>query len=59
MACQQRKKRNRSYGLKHEIELPLMMFLKGYSFQEIAIELNLPVDTVKKKIFTARRELTK
>lgn len=58
MACLQKKK-NGSYGLKHETELPLMMFLEGYSFQVIAIKLNLPVDTVKKKIFLARRELTK
>jgi DNA-directed RNA polymerase specialized sigma24 family protein len=58
MACQQ-KKRNRNYGLNHEIELPIMMFLEGYSFQEIAIKLNLPVGTVKKKIFLARKELIK
>ena len=58
MACLQ-KKRNGRYGLKQEIELPLMMFLEGFSFNEIAIKLNLSVDTIKKKIFLARKELTK
>ncbi|MBK6285778.1 MAG: hypothetical protein IPF54_26680 [Draconibacterium sp.] len=35
------------------------MFIEGNSFQEIAIKLNLPVDTVKKRIFSARKMLIK
>jgi RNA polymerase sigma-70 factor (ECF subfamily) len=58
MTCQQ-KKSKRSYGLKHEIELPFIMFLEGFSFYEIAIKLNLPVDTIRKKVFLARKELIK
>jgi len=34
--------------------VPYLLFQKGYDYSEIAGELNLPVGTVKSRIFTAR-----
>jgi RNA polymerase sigma-70 factor (ECF subfamily) len=35
-----------------------MMHYKGYKYHEIAEQLNLPLGTVKSRIFFARKELT-
>ena len=53
------KKEDSDIQMKKEIEIPFRMFIEGNSFQEIAIKLNLPVDTVKKRIFSARKMLIK
>lgn len=37
--------------------LPLTMFYRGYSYQEIAAQLNIPMGTVKSRICTARQKL--
>ncbi len=36
---------------------PFMMYFNGYHYQEIADKLNLPLGTVKSRIFFARKEL--
>jgi len=33
---------------------PFLLFYKGYEYQEIAAQLNLPVGTVKSRVFSAR-----
>jgi RNA polymerase sigma-70 factor (ECF subfamily) len=43
--------------LSDELKIPLSMFLRGYKYQEIAEELNIPLGTVKSRIFFARRAL--
>lgn len=40
-----------------EYRLPFTMHVEGYKYQEIADELNLPVGTVKSRIFFARKQL--
>lgn len=39
--------------------IPFKMYLKGYKYAEIAEELDLPVGTIKSRIFFARKELQK
>jgi len=39
--------------------IPFKMFYEGYSYLEIAAELDLPIGTVKSRIFFARKELKK
>ena len=34
--------------------VPFLMFYKGYEYQEIAQHLNIPIGTVKSRIFSAR-----
>lgn len=34
--------------------IPFLMFYKGYEYQEIATQLNIPIGTVKSRIFSAR-----
>lgn len=34
--------------------VPFLMFYKGYEYQEIAEHLNIPIGTVKSRIFSAR-----
>jgi RNA polymerase sigma-70 factor (ECF subfamily) len=36
---------------------PFMMYYKGYKYQEIAAKLDLPLGTVKSRIFFARKEI--
>lgn len=33
------------------------MYVSGYKYEEIAEKLNLPMGTVKSRIFTTRRQL--
>lgn len=40
-----------------EYRIPFTMHVEGYKYQEIADELNLPVGTVKSRIFFARKQL--
>ena len=46
-------------GLNDDMKLPFSMFLSGYKYNEIAEKLNVPLGTVKSRIFFARQELQK
>lgn len=43
--------------LDESVRVPFMMHHNGYKYQEIADELQLPLGTVKSRIFFARKEL--
>ena len=43
--------------LDDEFREPFQLFLKGYKYKEIADELNLPLGTVKSRIFFTRKKL--
>ena len=43
--------------LDDSIKVPFLMHFEGFKYQEIADELNLPLGTVKSRIFFARKEL--
>lgn len=42
---------------EEEYRVPFNMFVAGYKYNEIAEKLNLPLGTVKNRIFIARRRL--
>lgn len=44
-------------ALESEYKVPFNMFLDGYKYKEIAEDLNLPLGTVKSRIFFARKKL--
>lgn len=44
-------------ALDDSIRIPFMMHFEGFKYQEIADELQLPLGTVKSRIFFARKEL--
>ena len=44
-------------GLDDSVRIPFEMHYLGYKYQEIAEELDLPLGTVKSRIFFARKEL--
>jgi RNA polymerase sigma-70 factor (ECF subfamily) len=44
-------------ALKEELSTPFMMSYYGYKYDEIAESLQLPLGTVKSRIFFARKEL--
>ncbi|MFZ4544000.1 MAG: RNA polymerase sigma factor [Saprospiraceae bacterium] len=44
-------------ALDKSIQIPFIMHYEGFKYQEIADELNLPLGTVKSRIFFARKEL--
>ncbi len=43
--------------LPDEYRIPFTMFLEGYKYKEIADELELPLGTVKSRIFFTRKKL--
>ncbi len=43
--------------LDDEYRIPFQMFVDGFKYKEIADETNLPIGTVKSRIFFARRQL--
>jgi RNA polymerase sigma-70 factor (ECF subfamily) len=43
--------------LKDEFKLPFMRYVDGYKYKEISEELDIPIGTVKSRIFIARKEL--
>ena len=45
--------------LEEEFREPFQLFLKGYKYKEIAIKLDLPLGTVKSRIFFTRKKLSK
>ncbi len=51
---------NRSIqALEDDYRIPFTMFLEGYKYKEIADELDLPLGTVKSRIFFTRKKLEK
>lgn len=50
--------RNALMKISNELRVPFMMHYKGYKYHEIAEQLNLPLGTVKSRIFFARKELS-
>ncbi|MBK8555421.1 MAG: RNA polymerase sigma factor [Lewinellaceae bacterium] len=44
-------------SLDDSIKIPFLMHFEGFKYQEIADELDLPLGTVKSRIFFARKEL--
>ncbi|HMQ46728.1 MAG TPA: RNA polymerase sigma factor [Saprospiraceae bacterium] len=44
-------------SLDDSIKIPFVMHYEGFKYQEIADELDLPLGTVKSRIFFARKEL--
>lgn len=45
--------------LPEEFRIPFRMHVEGYKYEEIAKEMNLPIGTVKSRIFWARKKLQK
>jgi RNA polymerase sigma-70 factor (ECF subfamily) len=45
-------------ALEDEYRIPFQMFLDGYKYKEIGEKLNLPLGTVKSRIFFTRKKLT-
>lgn len=43
--------------LKGEFRIPFTMFMEGFHYDEIAEELDIPMGTVKSRIFHARKKL--
>lgn len=46
-------------NLKDELLIPFKMHTTGYKYHEIAEHLNIPIGTVKNRIFHARKEVQK
>lgn len=44
-------------NLEEELRIPFLMFFEGYKYKEIAEQFNLPIGTVKSRIFLARKKL--
>jgi RNA polymerase sigma factor, sigma-70 family len=44
-------------NLNSDLKIPFSMFLGGYKYNEIADKLELPLGTVKSRIFFARKDL--
>jgi RNA polymerase sigma-70 factor (ECF subfamily) len=44
-------------SLSRDLKVPFSMYVSGYQYNEIAETLNLPIGTVKSRIFFARKEL--
>lgn len=47
------------HELKEEFLIPFKMHTSGYKYHEIAEHLNIPIGTVKNRIFHARQEIQK
>ncbi|MDR3061507.1 MAG: RNA polymerase sigma factor [Dysgonamonadaceae bacterium] len=45
------------HHLNSDLKMPFSLFLAGYKYNEISEKLNLPLGTVKSRIFFARQEL--
>lgn len=44
-------------SLSDDYKVPFLMFFQGYHYDEIAEHMNLPIGTVKSRIFYARKQL--
>ena len=47
------------HALESEYRIPFTMFLDGYKYKEIAEKLDIPLGTVKSRIFFTRKKLEK
>ncbi|MDR2087333.1 MAG: RNA polymerase sigma factor [Dysgonamonadaceae bacterium] len=45
------------HGLEPDLKAPFSLFLAGYKYNEIADKLDIPMGTLKNRIFLARQEL--
>ena len=45
--------------LNEELKIPFSMYVSGFQYNEIADALNVPLGTIKSRIFFARQELKK
>lgn len=45
------------HTLKPELKQPFLLYFEGYKYDEIAEQLNIPLGTVKSRIFNARKLL--
>jgi len=43
--------------MDNDYKIPFSMYFEGYKYKEIADDLNLPIGTVKSRIFLARKQL--
>ncbi|MFZ4612217.1 MAG: sigma factor-like helix-turn-helix DNA-binding protein, partial [Bacteroidia bacterium] len=46
-------------NLEEDLRIPFLMYFEGYKYKEIADQFNLPIGTVKSRIFLARKKLMK
>jgi len=46
-------------SLNEELKIPFSMYVSGYQYNEIAETLDVPLGTIKSRIFFARQELKK
>ncbi len=44
-------------ALPNDFKIPFNLFVEGYHYDEIASEMNIPIGTVKSRIFNARKKL--
>lgn len=44
-------------SLSDNIKIPFLKYVEGFKYEEIADEMNLPLGTIKSRIFYARKEL--
>jgi RNA polymerase sigma factor (sigma-70 family) len=45
-------------GLENDFKIPFQRFFDGYKYKEIADEMDLPIGTIKSRIFLARKKLS-
>lgn len=45
--------------IREDLQIPFKMYTTGYKYHEIAEHLNIPIGTVKNRIFHARKEIQK
>lgn len=45
--------------LPHALNIPFVRYVEGYKYEEIAVELGIPIGTVKTRIHEARKHLKK
>jgi len=45
------------HGLEDEYRVPFSSFINGFKYHEIAERMNLPIGTVKSRIYFARKKL--
>jgi RNA polymerase sigma-70 factor (ECF subfamily) len=45
--------------LNEELKVPFSLYVSGYKYNEIADKLDMPLGTIKSRIFFARQELQK
>ena len=46
-------------SLPRALQVPFVRYVEGYKYEEIAVELNIPLGTVKTRIHEARKFLTR